>query len=204
MLLNRVEKAIINNPVRGWMLRGAIDNLYQMAGRPRITRALEIGCGEGAGLPAITHTVHPEVLDAFDLDPAQVQRAQAQLGGRGRAIGRLWVGDAEHIEATSETYDAVFELTILHHVPDWRRALTEIARVLKPGGYFLFEELSREFFQETGPLSWALRRYTDHPWAQMLDWPSFTRGLADAGLKMIQHQPQLVRGWHRGVAIRAQ
>jgi len=111
--------------------------------------------------------------------------------------------DSENIESSSHTYDAVFEFGILHHIPEWRRALAEIARVLRPGGHFLFEELSREFFYETGPLGWVLRRYTDHPWAQMFDWPSFAHGLTEGGLKLIHHEPAPVPGWNRDVAVRS-
>jgi ubiquinone/menaquinone biosynthesis C-methylase UbiE len=202
MLLNRIEKALINNSIRDRMLRGSVRALYRMAGAPLLSRVLEVGCGEGAGMAAITHALKPQTLDAFDLDPAQVERARRRITSRGVTANRLWVGDAENIDAPSGSYDAVCEFTILHHVPNWRCAQREIARVLRPGGLFLFEELSHEFFHQTGPLGWALRRYTEHPWESMFDWPSFADGLTEAGLRIIDHQPQPIPGWHRGVAQR--
>jgi len=36
----------------------------------------------------------------------------------------------------------VFDFAILHHVEDWRAALADIARVLRPGGRFSFEEVT--------------------------------------------------------------
>ncbi len=203
MLLNHVEKVLVNNPVRDRMLRGTVRRLHQLAGAPPIARALEIGCGEGAAAAAIMSTVHPESFDAFDLDPAQVERARQRLSAQGVAMNRLWVGDAEHIDAADQSYDVVFEFTILHHVPNWRQALVEIARVLKPGGHFLFEDLAREFFHDTGPLGWALRRYTEHPWNHMFDWDSFVEGMTAAGLELVCHRPQLIKGWHQGIAVRA-
>jgi ubiquinone/menaquinone biosynthesis C-methylase UbiE len=202
MLLNRFEKRLVNNPLRDRMLRRTVSVLLEMAGHPPIAQALEIGCGEGAGMAAIARTLQPATLDAFDLDPEQVARAKERLQSRSLAAGRLWTGDAERIEAPDETYDAVFEFTILHHVPNWPQALREIARVLRPGGHFLFEELSREFFYETGPLGWSLRRYTDHPWVQMFDWSAFEEGLDAAGLKLTCHRAPLIQGWHHGVAVR--
>ena len=52
---------------------------------------------------------------------------------------RLWVGDTEEIQADVAAYDTVFDFVIIHHVPAWRNALREAARVLKPGGRFYSE-----------------------------------------------------------------
>ncbi|MBI5529080.1 MAG: class I SAM-dependent methyltransferase [Deltaproteobacteria bacterium] len=63
--------------------------------------------------------------------------------GCGRAI--VSVGDVTAIRADDETYDAVFDFGIIHHVPDWRAALREIRRVLKPGGRLFAEEVHERF-----------------------------------------------------------
>lgn len=206
MLLNRFETLLVNNPIRDRLLDWTVRELLKAAGRPRIRNALEIGCGAGAGIESITRCLRaelPDSIDAFDLDPRQVERARSRLHSQSALPKlRLFVGDAERIDAPDASYDAVFEFTIFHHIPDWRRALCEVARVLRPGGFFLFEELSREFFHDVGPLSWLLRRYTDHPWDYMFDWPSFAAGIEEAGLRLVTHQPQLVPGWHRGLVIR--
>ncbi len=43
--------------------------------------------------------------------------------------------------------DAVFGFGFLHHVPDWRAALAQIARVLKVGGIYYMEELYPGLYQ---------------------------------------------------------
>ena len=40
------------------------------------------------------------------------------------------------------SYDAVFDFAVIHHIPRWRDALAEVARVLKPGGRFFFDEVT--------------------------------------------------------------
>ena len=43
-------------------------------------------------------------------------------------------GDVTHLPYEADTFDAVFNFAVLHHVPDWKAGLREIARVLKVGG----------------------------------------------------------------------
>lgn len=203
MLLNQFETMLVNNPAREAMLRATVAWLHDAAGRPLLDRVLEIGCGNGAGVLAIDRRCRPRSIDAFDLDEAQVALARerlAELPKDGVDL-RLWTGDAAHIDAEDGRYDAVFEFTIFHHVPDWSRALTEVHRVLRPGGYFLFEELSTEFFEEVPVVSALLRRFTEHSWGTMFDAAAFHRGLIEAGFTVKKLRAEVVPGWHLGVAV---
>jgi ubiquinone/menaquinone biosynthesis C-methylase UbiE len=51
------------------------------------------------------------------------------------------VGSADTLPIQDCSVDAVFDLGILHHVENWREAIEEVYRVLKPGGVFLFEDI---------------------------------------------------------------
>ncbi len=202
MKLNPVELFLVNNPVRTAFLRETVSWFWTAACAPSIHQALEIGCGRGEGIREIVRRFHPEAVDGFDLDEAQVARARERIAGLDGAPVRLWVGDAERIGARDGTYDAVFELTIFHHVPAWRRGLSEVRRLLRPGGLFLFEELSREFFSDMPVVSPLLRRFTVHPWDTMFDFATFRRALAGAGLRVTALRTRPLPGWHQGVAVR--
>jgi ubiquinone/menaquinone biosynthesis C-methylase UbiE len=202
MKLNAVELALVNNPLRTALLGSTVSWLWSAACAPPVAHVLEIGCGQGDGVTAIVRRFHPAAVDAFDLDEVQVERARRRLAGMPGVDLHLWTGDAERIEAPDGAYDAVFEFTILHHVPGWRAALAEIRRVLRPGGVFCFEELSTEFFSDVPLVSALLRRYTEHPWDTMFDFPAFRRGLGDAGLRLTALRTRPLPGWHQGVAVR--
>jgi ubiquinone/menaquinone biosynthesis C-methylase UbiE len=203
--LNPIELALVNNAVRNFFLRGTVGWLHDAACAPPLARVLEVGCGQGEGVREVLRRFHPAAIDAFDLDEQQITRARARLAdlsANGCAV-RLWSGDAEAIDAADASYDGVFEFAILHHVPGWQRALGEIHRVLRPGGLFLFEELSREFFHDMPVVSDLLRRFTVHPWDTMFDFAAFRRGLADAGLQLTALRSRPLPGWHVGVAVRS-
>src|SRR5262249_51597101 len=142
-------------------------------------RALEIGCGRGVGVELALDRFCVEHVDAFDLDPDMVARAQARLARYGDR-GRAWVGDATRIEAPAAGYDAVFDFGIVHHVPVWRDALAEVARVLKPGGRFFAEEVLAKFIHHP-----VWRRLLEHPMKDRFDADTFRRGLEQVGLRVV-------------------
>jgi ubiquinone/menaquinone biosynthesis C-methylase UbiE len=183
MLLNRFEYALMNNPVRAAIQRHVeARRLLRMGGAMRGGRALEIGCGRGVGSDLILRLFGADSVDAFDLDPSMVARARARLSAYGSRV-RLWVGDAGAISAPDATYDAVFDFGIIHHVPDWRRVVAEIHRVLVPEGRFYGEEVLRGFLVH--PLA---RRFFDHPQRDRFDAATFAGELAAAGLRHVARE----------------
>ncbi|KPK13507.1 MAG: hypothetical protein AMJ62_14895 [Myxococcales bacterium SG8_38] len=177
MLLNKVEKILMNNPVREAAQRYyEAKRLRQLGGTMNGGRVLEIGCGRGVGVEIVLEQFGADAVDAFDLDPDMVRRAQARLERFGDRVS-LWVGDATDIRADDGTYDAVFDFGIVHHIPDWRAALREVHRVLKPGGRFYADEIYEKFLKH--PLARALLR---HPKEDRFDHSRFARALEATGL----------------------
>jgi len=183
VLLNRVEYALMNNPVRAAIQRRfEAARLLRMGGPMRGGRALEMGCGRGVGAELVLDVFRADAVDAFDLDPRMVALARSRLAPRGSRV-RLWVGDASAIAAPDASYEAVFDFGIIHHVPQWRRALAEVRRVLKPGGRFYCEEVLVAFIQ-----SGIVRRLLEHPQADCFDGRAFRAALVEAGLTPVASQ----------------
>lgn len=159
MKLNRVEKALMNNPIRALVQRRHEAALMQrLGGRLDGMRVLEIGCGRGVGTEIIFERFGAQEVHAFDLDPDMVEKARKRLSRYPAPRLRLVVGDAAAIEARDESYDAVVDFGIIHHVPGWQRAIKEVSRVLRPGGLFLFEEVTRQALSR-----WFYRTLLKHP-----------------------------------------
>lgn len=185
MKLNRLETVAMNNPLRSLLQRHLeARRLLRMGGRVDGSRCLEVGCGRGVGVELIFDMFGAARVDAFDLDPRMIARARKRLARRDGVS--LWVGDATAIEAEDQTYDAVFDFGIVHHIPCWRAALVEIHRVLKPGGRLYAEEVLARFV--THPL-W--RRLLDHPQQDRFDAAQFAEGLEGVGLRVRGVEPLL-------------
>jgi ubiquinone/menaquinone biosynthesis C-methylase UbiE len=170
----------MNNPVRAAIQRRfEAERLLAMGGRMGGGRALEVGCGRGVGVELILDRFGAGEVDAFDLDPRMIERARDRLRRRKEKI-RLWVGDVTAISAPDAHYDAVFDFGIVHHVPDWRAALREIHRVLRPSGRLYAEEVFERFIAD--PL-W--RRVLEHPQKDRFDAARFEKGLEGAGFRVV-------------------
>ena len=177
MRLNRLEFALVNNPLRAVVQRRfEAARLLRLGGPMDGGTALEIGCGRGFGVKIILDLFGASFVDAFDFDPRMVHLARQQLRPRGEHA-RLWVGSATEIPTRNSTYDAVFDFGVLHHIPDWRGALAEVHRVMKPGGRFYAEEVPSAFLNHP-----IVRRCFDHPRNDRFDAREFLDGLSKCGL----------------------
>jgi ubiquinone/menaquinone biosynthesis C-methylase UbiE len=188
MLMNRTEKAVVNSPVRAALLRRYELPLLERLGGPVAgLDVLEVGCGSGNGTRLLLEDAGAARVQAFDLDPDMVRRARRRLASR-PAAGRLELseGDVTAIRADDGAFDAVFDFGIIHHVPVWQDAISEIVRVLKPGGRFFFEEVTRHALQR-----WTYRILFEHPRENRFDGGQFTDELARQGLHLrhdLQHR----------------
>src|SRR5439155_9093902 len=65
---------------------------------------------------------------------------------------QLSVVDVTSMKADDATFDAGFDFGAIHLEPNWRKALSEVRRVLKPGGKFFFEWVTSSFLRLPYPL----------------------------------------------------
>src|SRR5205823_4496451 len=72
-------------------------------------------------------------LTAIDFSPAMLEIARQHAAELGREMD-LRVGDAQALELPDATFDTVVCTLSLCGIPDERRAISEIRRVLRPGG----------------------------------------------------------------------
>jgi ubiquinone/menaquinone biosynthesis C-methylase UbiE len=147
MKLNWAERWVVNNPLRVLQQRIEIGWFKKvMPLKPGCT-LLEVGCGRGAGARLILKAFQPSVIHCMDIDIQMIRKVQKYLSLEELHVARPHTSDLVSLPYKDGSVDAVFDFGALHHVPDWRRALREIARVIKPGGVFYMEELYPALYQ---------------------------------------------------------
>ncbi len=181
MKLNWAERWAVNNPSRVFQQRIEIYWFKKKMPLRVGAHVLEVGCGRGVGARLIVEAFRPKIIHCLDLDWEMVIKAKAYTRGlKGDGIF-FHTGDISHLPFRDGSMDVVFGFGVVHHVLEWRRALAEIARVLKPDGIYYMEELYPSLYQNI-----ITRHILLHPRKDRFQSPDLKAALLSLDLS-IQH-----------------
>jgi len=182
MIMNNMEKRMMNSRLRAYSQRKTLGPmLLEKSQSPPGLKWLEVGCGPGMVADVLKTIFKAGEVFSFDLDPHQVKTARENLAKKNLMDGtiHLSISDAAKLPFKSAHFDAVLNFGIIHHCPDWRNAIAEIARVLKDSGKFVFEEV----FGKANN-SFLLRRMFTHPEEGKFSYEEFCAELEKNRLKL--------------------
>ena len=113
--------------------------LVELARLEGSERVLDAGCG--AGHTAVAFATHVRTVLAVDLSSEMLAVTASLAAERGIANLEVRRGDVEWLPAADGEFDLVVSRYSAHHWPHPEHALSEIARVLRPGGRFLLGDI---------------------------------------------------------------
>jgi 2-polyprenyl-3-methyl-5-hydroxy-6-metoxy-1,4-benzoquinol methylase len=102
---------------------------------------LEVGCG--MGFDSIEFMRRGVCVTATDLTQAAVDITRRHFEGKGLKAEAVMRENVLALSFPAESFDAVWACGVLHHTGDISLALSEIARVLRPGGLAMISHLYR-------------------------------------------------------------
>ncbi len=103
-------------------------------------RVLDLGCAGGFMAEAIAQ----KGADVTGIDPAEKAIEAARAHARQTALSiRYDVGMGEALPYDDAAFDIVVCVDVLEHVTDLEAVIAEVARVLAPGGVFLYDTINR-------------------------------------------------------------
>ena len=149
--------------VSAWGRRRAVVEANRLPGN----RVLEVGVGTGLALP---HYRAEKRITGVDLSAEMLERARARVAREQLSnVGALLEMDAEATSFAAASFDIAVAMFVASVVPNPRRLLAEMRRVVRPGGHILFVN---HFAAESGPRWWAERALA--PASRKLGWhPDF-------------------------------
>lgn len=131
----------------------------RMVNRRERGRALDIGSGPGQIVVKLARSLTRWKFVAVDRSSHMIAEAAANLAAAGPELaGRVefQVADANALPFPNATFDLVTCNSVLHHMAEPERLLSEIARVAKPRGAILLRDLRRPNRLAYG---WHVRRH---------------------------------------------
>ncbi len=129
-------------------------------GAARHGEAVDLGCG--SGLLAIELARQSPTLRVTGVDLSDEMLVQAEGYARRARVGdrvSFKKGDTQQIPFPDGSLDLVVSTLSLHHWSNPCAALSEIARVLRPGGHFLVLDMRRDMLVPAWLLLWFATRF---------------------------------------------
>jgi len=134
---------------RAWesLYRGSVDRLsYNFVTRQRAVETLlegyagpnvvDLGCGTGDLV--LFYASKGSRYTGLDISEKMIERAKFNFAGRGSPGQiRFMVGDCENLPFPASEFDTLSAVALIEYLPNPHKALSEISRVLKPGGHAL-------------------------------------------------------------------
>lgn len=136
MRLSEIEFQAMQSGWRRWGQRNFELPLFRAMGLDiRGQEVLEIGCGSGYGAFLLNH-LNPKSYIGLDVMDEQIALARQNYPQY-----QFVVQDAIDLRGFADASKGIVVIFgALHHIPQWRRAIDEIARVLQGGGRLFLEE----------------------------------------------------------------
>ena len=185
------------------------DKLTEPAARAAVNAAVSCGprvleAGVGTGLSLGYYPTDAEVY-GVDLSEDMLRRAQAKVDKRGlKHVKSLQVMDVTQLGFPDGMFDAVTAQFIITLVPEPETALSEFARVLKPGGEII---LANHFGQPSGPIA-ALEELAS-PVAKVIGWSSAFKAAriedwarATGSMEVVELKPLFPAGFFKLMRVR--
>jgi 2-polyprenyl-6-hydroxyphenyl methylase/3-demethylubiquinone-9 3-methyltransferase len=104
-------------------------------------------------------------------------------------------GSGESLPYADGSFDCVFCCDVLEHVQDLPKVVSEIARVLKPGGIFFYDTLNRTFVSKLVAIKiwqewkrWAFMPPNLHVWKMFIKPSEMKELLQSSGLEWQEHR----------------
>jgi 2-polyprenyl-6-hydroxyphenyl methylase/3-demethylubiquinone-9 3-methyltransferase len=171
------------NPTRFAHFRQVVDQTQVISD----LRVLDVGCG--GGLVSEKFAEAGAKVTGIDLSKPSIEAARQHATRSGLQID-YQEASASNLPFPNATFDVVVCCDFVEHVSDnLHICLGEMARVLRPGGIFLFDTINRTFISRLIAI-WILQDFLQlvprrtHVWKMFVTPTELTQGLRQVGIEV--------------------
>ncbi|MBG04875.1 MAG: SAM-dependent methyltransferase [Rhodospirillaceae bacterium] len=151
---------------------------------------LDVACGPGVVTAALAKNAAR--ITAFDATPAMLEKARARCEEAGLVNVEFREGDAQAMPFADATFDGIVTRLAIHHFAEPAKVMSEMYRVLKPGGRAVIVDVIVSDNAEEAALQNAIEIIRDPSHIRMLPEAELFGGIKDAGFTI-----QDISGWDK-------
>lgn len=186
--LNLIVRII--NPVRVGFAKRTIDRIIHTD--PEKITILDVGCG--GGLLAEEFALLGYSVTGVDPSEISLQAAREHASANNIDIDYL-NGTGEKLPFDSASFDIVLCCDVLEHVHDLPKVISEVSRVLKMGGLFVYDTFNRTAFSKISAIRilqewgrWAIMPPGLHVWEMFIKPGEIRSLLAENNMTWLEHK----------------
>lgn len=159
------------NPVRVGYFRKLLDEALKLDYRD--AKALDVGCGGGI----LAEEFAGMGFRVTGIDPSEPSLATARQHAESMGLSIDYrQGAGESIPFSDQTFPVIYCCDVLEHVHDLSKVISEIYRVMKPGGVFFFDTLNRTIVSKLVAIKiWQEWKSTALMPPRLHEWKMFIR-----------------------------
>lgn len=139
MKITKFEKMFVNSKKQAERNIEITEQLFGQIDLSNVKKVLEIGCGIGVVASYLAEKYKWNVT-GIDLDPEQIERAKDD--NVENEYLKFFIADVTKLSFEDREFDMVLSFDVLHHIPNWDKALNEICRILKPEGFYILNDIT--------------------------------------------------------------
>lgn len=176
------RKSILSAPATKHIYSSLLSRITNEAGLNVADRILDAGCGSGEHLEMLESMGFTNLF-GFDLSEEMVRIAREKC-----RHAKIEKGDTEKLAYPSDFFDAMIAITLLMYLPEPKKGLMELKRVLKRGGKLIVinQNFKGSLFKNLIIRKGKLNLYSQ-PWNKDFDWSieSTKKLLEESGFNVV-------------------
>jgi 2-polyprenyl-6-hydroxyphenyl methylase / 3-demethylubiquinone-9 3-methyltransferase len=177
------------NPARVGYFKNILFNKLKFD--PQGKTAIEVGCGGGV----LCEEIARMGFDVTGIDPSEHSLQIAAIHAKANSLQINYEkGTGEALPYRDNSSDIIFCCDVLEHVRDVPKVISEISRVLKPGGVFCYDTFNRTFISKLVAINisqvwkrWAFAPPNLHVWKMFIKPDELTSLLRQNCLDWQEH-----------------
>jgi 2-polyprenyl-6-hydroxyphenyl methylase/3-demethylubiquinone-9 3-methyltransferase len=158
--------------INPWRVGYALEVLKKLNIDPNGKTALEVGSGGGI----LTEEICKMGFKTTGVEPADESLETARNHAKTEGLSITYdKGTGEQLPYPDQSFDVIFCCDVLEHVRDLPKVISEISRVLKPNGVFIYDTLNRTFISKVVAIKiwqewkrWAFMPPNLHVWKMFI------------------------------------